>query len=156
VLRSDPQSGGAFAVRMLPAWIAACAITAAFLAFAFRLEDSESDNAEPPPLRLGLGAAATLVAATLVVTLPNAALPVLAVGLAATALRRLQPHLDARALALLFALAIGLGTIARLWHGPAHLLDSSGTWTAVGIRAVASVLGNSLPAGVRPSARPPA
>src|SRR6266536_390927 len=81
VLRSDPQSGAAFAVRMLPAWIAACAITAAFLAFAFRLEESEPDSAEPPPLRLGLGAAPTLVAASLVVTLPNAALPVLAVGL---------------------------------------------------------------------------
>src|SRR2546425_1274044 len=106
VLRSDPQSGAAFAVRTLPAWIAACAITAAFLAFAFRLNDSEPDNAEPPPLRLGLGAAATLAAATLVVTLPNAALPVLVVGLGATAPRRLRPHLDARALALLFALAI--------------------------------------------------
>jgi arsenical pump membrane protein len=156
VLRSDPQSGAAFAVRMLPAWIAACAITAAFLAFAFRLEESEPDNAEPSPLRLGLGAAATLVAATLVVTLPNAALPVLAVGVAAVALRRLRPHLDARALALLFALAIGLGTIARLWRGPADLLDSSSTWTAAVIGAVASVLVNNLPAAVLLSAQPPA
>jgi arsenical pump membrane protein len=156
VLRSDPQSGAAFAVRMLPAWIAACAITAAFLALAFRLEDSEPDNAEPPRLRLGLGAAATLAAATLVVMLPNAALPVLAVGLAATALRRLRPHLDARALALLFALAIGLGTIARLWRGPAHLLDSSSAWTAAGIGAVASVLVNNLPAAVLLSTQPPA
>jgi Na+/H+ antiporter NhaD/arsenite permease-like protein len=30
VLRGDPQSSVAFAARMLPAWIAACAITAAF------------------------------------------------------------------------------------------------------------------------------
>jgi arsenical pump membrane protein len=138
VLRSDPQSGAAFAARMLPAWIASCATTAAFLALAFRLEDSEPENAEPPRLRLGLGAASTLAAAALVVTLPNAALPVLAVGLAAIARRRLRPHLDARALALLFALAIGLGTIARLWRGPAHLLDSSSTWTAAGIGVVAS------------------
>src|SRR5437867_11108111 len=84
VLRSDPQGGAAFATRMLPAWIAACAITGTFLALAFRLEDSETIKDEPPPLRLGLGAAATLAAATLVVTLPDAALPVLAVGLAAT------------------------------------------------------------------------
>src|SRR6266536_3082731 len=81
VLRSDRQSGAAFAAQMLPAWIASCAITAAFLTLAFRLEESEPDSAEPPPLRLGLGAAPTLVAASLVVTLPNAALPVLAVGL---------------------------------------------------------------------------
>jgi arsenical pump membrane protein len=156
VLRSDPQNGAAFAARMLPSWIAACTITAAFLAIAFRLEDGETANAEPPPLRLGLGAAATLAAATLVVTLPNAALPVLAVGLAATVHRRLRPRLDARALALLFGLAVGLGTIARLWRGPAHLLDSSGTWTAAGIGAVASVLVNNLPAAVLLSAQPAA
>jgi len=156
VLRSDPQNGAAFAARMLPAWIAACVVTAAFIALAFRLSDSEPGEAEPPPLQLGLGAAATLAAATLVVTLPNAALPVLAVGLAATAVRRLPPNLDARALALLFALAVGLGTIARLWSGPAHLLDSSGTWTAAGIGAVASVLVNNLPAAVLLSAQPAA
>src|SRR5712691_9124028 len=33
VLRTAPQSGAAFAARMLPAWIAACATTAAFPAF---------------------------------------------------------------------------------------------------------------------------
>jgi len=154
VLRSDPQSGGAFAAQMLPAWIAACAITATFLAFAFRLEDSRPDRAEPPPLWFRLGAAATLAAAVLVVSLPNAALPVLAVGLAATALRRLRPRLDQRALALLFALAIGLGTIARLWHAPAHVLDSSGTWATAGIAALASVLLNNLPAAVLLSAQP--
>src|SRR5213593_181502 len=80
VLRGDPQSGAAFATHMLPAWVVACTITGTFLATAFRLEDSEPDEAEPPPLRLGLGAAATLAAAALVVTLRNAALPVLAVG----------------------------------------------------------------------------
>src|ERR671934_2970582 len=44
VLRSDPQPGAAFAVRMLPAWIAACVVTAAFLAIAFRLEDGEANE----------------------------------------------------------------------------------------------------------------
>src|SRR5205823_13539400 len=121
-----------------------------------RDDDSEPTNARPPPRRLGLGAAAAPAAARLVVTLRNAALPVLAVGLAATARRRLRPRLDAPALAFLFALAIGLGTIARLWRGPAHLLDSSSTWTAAGIGAVASVLVNNLPAAVLLSAQPPA
>src|SRR5881275_2966153 len=41
VLRSDPRSAVAFAARMLPAWIAACTVTAACLAIAFRLEDGE-------------------------------------------------------------------------------------------------------------------
>ena len=156
VLRSDPQNGAAFAAQMLPAWIGACTITASLLVLAFRLERSEAPETTPPPLRLGLGVAATLVAATLVVTLPDAALPVLAVGLAATAGRRLRPRLDPRALALLFALTAGLGVVARLWQGPARLLASSGPWTAAGIGAAASVLVNNLPAAVLLSARPAA
>jgi arsenical pump membrane protein len=158
VLRSDPQSGVAFAARMLPAWLTASAVTAAFIAVAFRLVDAERGPEEVgrPRLRLGVGAAATLAAATLVVTLPNAALPVLAVGLAVTALRRLPPRLDARVLALLFALAVALGTLARLWDGPSQLLDAHGTWASAGIGALASILVNNLPAAVLLSAQPPA
>lgn len=156
VLRADPQSTLGFAARMLPAWIAACAITAAFMMLAFRLDESDRENAEPPRLRLGVGAAATLAAAVLVVSLMNAAIPVLVVGLAATALRRLRPRVDLRLLASLFVVAVGLGTGARLWHGPAHLLDSSGMWATAGLGAIASVLVNNLPAAVVLSARPAA
>lgn len=119
-----------------------------------RLEDGERNNRQQVRLRIGLGAAATLAAATFVVTLPNAALPVLVVGVAVTAVRRIRPQLDARVLAPLFVLAVALGTIARLWRGPAHLLDSSGTWAAAGIGVVASVLINNLPAAVLLSAKP--
>src|SRR5437016_449964 len=59
VLRHDPMSGAAFATRMLPAWLVACALTAAFLALAYRLQDGTKDERNPPPLRLGLGAGAT-------------------------------------------------------------------------------------------------
>jgi arsenical pump membrane protein len=142
--------------RMLPAWIAACAITAAFVMFAFRLRDSDPADAEPPPIRLRVGAVATLAAAVLVVSLKNAALPVLAVGLAATALRRLRPRVDLRLLATLFVVAVGLGTGARLWHVPAHLLDSTGMWATAGVGAIASVLLNNLPAAVLLSAQPAA
>jgi arsenical pump membrane protein len=156
VLRTNPESSAAFAARMLPAELAACAITAAFLALAYRLDHDEPDGTEPPPLRFGVGAAATLAAAVLVVVLSNAALPVLAVGLAAIALRRLRPRLDLRSLALLFALAVALGAVARLWSGPAALLASSGTWTTAAIGAAASVLVNNLPATVLLSAQAPA
>src|SRR5579862_4515858 len=37
VLRSHPQAGGSFAAHMLPAWLMACAITAAFVCAGFRL-----------------------------------------------------------------------------------------------------------------------
>jgi arsenical pump membrane protein len=124
--------------------------------FAFRLRDSDHADAEPPPIRLRVGAVATLAAAALVVSLKNAALPVLAVGLAATALRRLRPRVDLRLLATLFVVAVGLGTGARLWHVPAHLLDSTGMWATAGVGAIASVLLNNLPAAVLLSAQPAA
>jgi arsenical pump membrane protein len=159
VLRSDPQNGLSFATRMLPAWLIACLVTAAFVAVTFRLVDHRPPRDEgitPPPLRLGVGAAATVAAAVLVVTLSNAALPVLAVGLIASGLRRLTPRLDMRALAFLFGLTVGLGTLARLWHGPSRLLDSTGTLTTTGVGALAALLVNNLPAAVLLSAQPPA
>lgn len=156
VLRSNPQNGLAYATRMLPAWITACTITALFLALAFRPEERRRHDLAQAPLRFGLGAAATIAAAALVVTLANAALPVLALGLAVTAARRLRPQLDRRALALLFALTVVLGTLARFWHGPAELLDGSGAWAAAWTGAVTSVLINNLPAAVVLSAHPPA
>ena len=79
----------------------------------------------------------------------------LTLGLIATATRRLRPRLNLRALALLFAFAVGLGTVARAWNGPAHLLDSSGGWATAVIAALSSVLVNNLPAAVLFSAQPP-
>ncbi len=155
VLRSDPQDGGSFAAHMLPAWLAACAITAGFVVLAFRPR-----NAGPqaygalPPIRLRLGAAATLAAALLVVALPNPALPVLGVGVGVGVLQRMRPRLDARLLALLFAVTVALGTCARLWNGPAGLVGSSDAWKSAGIGAVASLLANNLPATVLLAAGP--
>ena len=154
VLRGDLQSGAGFGARMLPAWFAACAITATFLVVAFRLDDGRPFRRDPPPLRLGSGATATVVSAVLVVMLRNPALPVLAVGIAATALLRRYPRLDVRALTALFALAVALGAVARIWSGPAQLLAVCGPWAAAGIGAVASVLVNNLPAAVVLSAQP--
>jgi arsenical pump membrane protein len=156
VLRTNAQDSLAFAARMLPAWIAACAITAAFLTLVFRLEEGEAEDVEQPAMPLGVALAATIAAAVLVVSLRNAALPVLALGLTATAVRRIRPRVGMRLLAPLFAGAVGLGAGARLWHGPAHLLDSSGIWATAGVGAVASVLLNNLPAAVLLSAHPSA
>jgi arsenical pump membrane protein len=61
-----------------------------------------------------------------------------------------------RLLATLFVVAVGLGTGARLWHGPAHLLDSTGMWATAGVGAIASVVLNNLPAAVLLSAQPTA
>lgn len=157
VLRSHPENGGAFAVQMLPAWLTACGITVVFVIVAFRpTEAAARTPAQLPPIRLGFGAAAIVAAAGLVVLLPNPAVPVLAVGIAAAAGQRRPPRLDARLLALLFAGTVSLGTLARLWSGPARLLDSSGIWGATGIGAAASLVVNNLPATVLLTARAPA
>src|SRR5712692_3721759 len=81
VLRQERVSGASFAARMLPAWLAACVVTAVFVALAFRLGAGADEQVDTPPLRLGAGAAAALAAAGLVLALRNAALPVLAIGL---------------------------------------------------------------------------
>lgn len=157
VLRTHPQGGAAFAAHMLPAWLAACAITAAFVTLVFPAgTTARAIPAEAPAIRLDVGAAATLAAAVLVVALPNPAVPVLVVGVTATALQRLSPRLDARALVLLFALTVGLGTLARVWDGPARLVESSGAWAVAGLGAAASLIVNNLPATVLLAARPPA
>jgi arsenical pump membrane protein len=156
VLRSDRQDGSSFAAQMLPAWLTACAITAGFVVLLLRPGSGGPDVAgDLPPLRFRVGAGATLAAAFLVVVLRNPAVPVLAVGLAAIALQRVRPCLDARVLGGLFAVAVALGTLARLWHEPASLLASSGSWTAASAGAAASLLVNNLPATVLLAARPP-
>ena len=121
VLSREHINGIAFARQMLPSWIAACLLTITFLAVVFPLDDGHgADNEFSPPLRLGVGAASALIAAALILLLPNPAIPVLALGLIAIMLRRLPAHINAPALALLFAFTVALGTIARAWHDPAE------------------------------------
>jgi arsenical pump membrane protein len=154
VLRSDPQSGLRFALQMLPAWLVACTVTAAFLVFAFRLEASEADDGELPPLRIRISAAAVLAAAALVVTLPNPALPVLVVGVAAATSRRVRINLNSRSLSGLFALAVALGSLGRLWSGLGHFMSSGGVLAVAACGAVGSILFNNLPAAVLLSSQP--
>jgi arsenical pump membrane protein len=88
--------------------------------------------------------------------LHNAALPVLAVGLVAVTLRRLRPAIGVPVLAGLFLVTAALGTLARRWHGPAHMLRHLDGPATAAVAAVAAVLVNNLPAAALLSAqRPP-
>jgi arsenical pump membrane protein len=101
-----------------------------------------------------------VVSATLVVILRAPALPVLGVGLAASAVRsrtdrqyvrRALDELGLPVLVGLFGLAVSLGTLGRLWAGPATALAHLNT---VGTAAVTtSVLFNNLPAASLLAAR---
>ena len=149
--------GGASAgSSMLRAWLASCALTATFVVVALRPQALAPQESAPQPLHLGVGVIAVAVAAVLVVSVHQPALPVLAVGVCATAARRELPSIGVRTLGVLFAFTVCLGTVARSWHAPAGLLASSGTWTTAATSAVASILLNNLPAAVLFSAQPPA
>jgi arsenical pump membrane protein len=148
VLRTDPRGGAAFALQMLPVWLTACTITAAFVVVSFPLDGGSRTPVDPPSIRLRVGGAAAIAAALLMITMRDPALPVLAIGIVAAAVRRVRPRFDGRILALLFVLTIALGSLARLWSDPARLLAGRAAWTVAGLGALASVSLNNLPAAV--------
>ena len=148
--------GGGARPDMLRAWLASCALTTAFVAAVFRFPTRRVDEAAaPPPFTLGLGAAAVILAGAFVVALPSPALPVLALGLAVTAARRVRPIIGVRTLAALYALAVALGTLARTPAVHALLPTTAGAWPTAGVAAAASLFLNNLPAAVLFSAHAP-
>jgi arsenical pump membrane protein len=159
-------SGGQFLAHMWAPALAALVVTAAVVgglehrSLRVRVPDVTS---APRPV-LGLGLVAVLAAAVLVVTLHNAAIPVVAVGVAAIAVRlargRERPRHVAEVLGVpvlvgLFGVAVALGTLGRVWSGPADLLAHLDRWGTAGVAAVFSVLVNNLPAASLLAARRP-
>jgi arsenical pump membrane protein len=164
VLGHAHMSGGEFFRRMAPAGVVSVIVTATLIALWHRRElraTAEPEDAVERP-RLGIGLAAVIAATVLVVVLPNAALPVAAVGVVAVALR-LRPWRSALAragdvlglpvLVGLFGVAVGLGALGRAWSGPATLLTHLGPWATAGVAAGSTVLVNNLPAASLLSAR---
>jgi arsenical pump membrane protein len=102
-----------------------------------------------------------VVAATvLVLVLQSPALPVLATGIAATAIARaprarIAAAVDLRVLAGLLALAVLLGGVGRWWHGPASLLGHLDRWETAVAGGVAALVVNNLPASVLLTPTPP-
>jgi len=164
VLGHVHMSGGEFFRRMAPAGVASVLVTAVVIALwhhrELRADAAPQDWVERP--RLGVGLAAIAAATVLVVVLPNAALPVLGVGVVAVGLR-LRPWraavngarevLGLPVLVGLFGIAAALGALGRAWSGPASLLTHLGPWATAGVAAGATVLVNNLPAASLLSAR---
>jgi arsenical pump membrane protein len=150
-------NGASFLSHMWPAALAAVLVTAAVIALsehsALRARADVLSPGDRPVL--GLGIVAVVAAALLVVVLRSPALPVLAVGVVATGLRvargREHPRHVTGALGLpvlvgLFGVAVALGTLGRVWSGPATLLSHLELWDTAAVAAVGSVLVNNLPA----------
>jgi arsenical pump membrane protein len=158
VLSGNHVKGSAFLRSMALPWVAAVVVTISGVALAFRRRAAGPPRPERVPARarllsvLGIG-----LAAVLVVALPDPAVPVLAVGLLAGAIRlaqgRIRPERIARAvdvasLAGVFLVATALGTLARAWTLPGHLMRTAASAQTAALGAVASVLVNNLPAAV--------
>ena len=150
-------TGGQFLARMwLPA-LAALIVTTVVIAWferhSLRLNTDTPTKADPPVI--GLGLISILAAASLVVLLRSPALPVFAVGAVAITIRLLRGKDEPRrvvgvlglpVLVGLFGLAVGLGTLGRVWPGPAMLLSHLDAWGTAATAALSSVFVNNLPA----------
>jgi arsenical pump membrane protein len=159
-------SGGQFLAHMWAAALASLVVTAAVIGGcehrSLRVRVENPTPAKRPAL--GLGVAAVFAATVLVVVLHNAAIPVAATGLAAVAARILAGKEDARhaaevlgvpVLVGLFGVAVALGTLGRVWSGPADLLTHLDRWSTAVVAAASSMLVNNLPAASLLAARRP-
>jgi len=159
-------SGANFVSHMWLAALAATVVTAVVIAVlehkSLRLRADDPTPGDRPVL--GLGLVSVVVAALLVVVLRSPAIPVFAVGVVAIAIRlirgREHPRQVTGVLGLpvlvgLFGVAVGLGTLGRVWSGPATLLSHLDLWGTAVVAAVSSVLVNNLPAASLLAARTP-
>ncbi|HET9078538.1 MAG TPA: SLC13 family permease [Acidimicrobiales bacterium] len=168
VLGGMHMSGGSFAARMALPWMVAGVLTAAVVAVAGRRSLRRRPvitDEEPERPVLGVGLAAIAAAVVLILTIPNPAPEVAAVGVVVAATRLLQGRtslgrarevLGLPVLTGLFGLAVGLGTLGRDWTAPARALSHLDAWTTAGVGGLSTVLINNLPAASLLSARPPA
>jgi len=166
VLGHQPLSGGAFLALMWPAALSASAVTACVVGVWTRRDLTAPKAPAPPADRpaLSLGVLAVVSAVILVVMLRSPAVPVLAVGAVAVVVRVAQRRigapraweaLGAPVLVGLFGVTIGLGSLGRVWSGPATLLSHVGGAGAAIIAALCAVLCNNLPAASLLAARHP-
>ncbi len=168
VLSHSHSSGSAFAAELFPSWIAAIVVTSGVV-LVWRWSDlrvPETGRELVAPFRPGPGLPAVLVAAVLVLTLRNPAVPVLVLGVVTVTIQvarrgRLEPRgalrsIGAPTLVGLFALVVALGTLARSWGAPGRLMASIGGWPSALLGAGTADAVNNLPAAALLASRPPA
>jgi arsenical pump membrane protein len=165
ILSNQHQTGSAFLAQMAAPWAAAVLVTAVVVAVAFRGRGERRpatgvERGRPSVLSLG----AVLVAAVLILILTDPALPVLGVGVLLALVRASQRRvsiarlreIDIASLSGVFLIALALGTLARVWSYPGHLMAGAGDVSSAAIGAVGSILVNNLPAAVLLGSRMPA
>ena len=160
-------TGGQFLAHMWASGLAAVAVTAAVVGGMERgaLRLRALRPAPPERMVAGLGLAAVSAATVLIVALRSPALPVAAIGVAVMGFRVLRGRERSRhvvemlgvpILVGLFGVAVGLGTLGRVWSGPATMLSHLDIWGTGAVAAGSAVFVNNLPAASLLAARPPA
>jgi arsenical pump membrane protein len=169
VLGRVHESGADFARHMLPVWLAASAAITVVVLVAFRRELAPSPGPATEPIprpRLGVGLAGVVAAIVAVVVLPPAPMALAVAGLGAAAMgrrlwerrigwRRAAAGLNLPVVIGLFGLAVALGTLGRVWSGPADLLARMSSWESAAFAGLLSAVCNNLPAASLLAARPP-
>jgi arsenical pump membrane protein len=161
--------GVVFTETMIGAWSTSVVITTLVIAawnWKRLTTYHPSARERPPPIRRGIGLIAFTVATILMLVLRSPALPVLIVGVVAECveilkLRRTSVTATAKVanvplLSTLFALALGVASLARVWHYPAHVMSVAGPWATGLIGAGSANVINNLPAAALLSSRLPA
>ncbi len=160
-------SGGEFFKRMALSWLVSVAITGLVVGVAdrrsLRTTASASTKGQGPKLTIGL--VAVIGATVAVVLLRNPALVVLGIGLVALGCRVRAPRsrigdvyavLSLPVLVGLFATAVSLGTLGRVWSGPSVAFSHLNLWTTAFAAAGSTVVVNNLPAASILAAKTPA
>jgi arsenical pump membrane protein len=164
VIGNEHVTGSEFARRMLPAALGAVLATAAAVWFLHRGRIGGGRLQAVRVARPGaIGIAGTLGVVVAMLILRDPALPVLGLGLGLVGLlvaggrlewREAWDAVNPAVLAALFSVAVALGTLARIWSGPADLLASAGRVETALVGAAAAVTVNNLPAAALLSAGP--
>lgn len=159
-------SGSQFLGHMALPWMASVVITAGIVAMVERRSLLVGPGTPEPaqPMTVGLGALGIAAVTVLVVALKAPALPVAGVGLIVIATRlvarrqeldRVRQVLGAPVLVGLFGIAVALGTLGRVWSGPATLLSHLDAVGVAAVAAASTVMVNNLPAASLLAARVP-
>lgn len=174
VVAHSRLSPGDFASRMALPWVAASVVTTAVIAVASRRELRHDRQVRHPgreevtgevqrtrPL-LGVGVVAVGAAVVVMVTVGSPSVAVAGIGLVAAAWRVRGRRLSLSAvsgvlnlpvLVGLMGLAVGVGTLGRLWSGPADVLVHADPLVTAALAAASTVVINNLPAASLLSAR---
>jgi arsenical pump membrane protein len=159
VVASQPVRGSVFAVHMVFAWVTSVLITIVVVAWWCRKGLTQPVQGTRPGevhWSIGPGFVSTLLAVAMMLALSHPALPIFILGALVelyylvvkrrVGMRDLIRVASPIVVLPLFAVAVAVGWLSRVWDVPSHWLAHSGALVSALAAALAAVLINNLPA----------